>query len=1133
MKKSLLPIIFLIILTVSLIFFWFKEGLLVGNAESGLAFYNLSKYVQFSSYSWTDANLGYDGALLVGANPTYWILSLFEQIKVPSFLIQALFFWLILIVSSLSLFFLSKELFPEINNKIAILAVIFYLFNPFSLTNIWNRYLITQMVLSAALPFLLCLYLLALRRKKFTFAILSGLISFLFSFGLAGPSNALVFWGVLAFTTFFYITIAKKIKEPFFYLKAFFSTFIVFLVVNLWWIAKLIESNFTKARFSSVNFFDQNNLDTLLIESQLLGSFINTFRFLHGIYFTQGQEWARFFTFKPMIILEFLITAVVLLCIFIYRRNKEVLFLGLLFIIGLFLEKGNNLPFGGIFEFLFVKIPLLQAFRNPFEKLGIITVLAASLLFAKGLGGAFEIIKKDAISKILYTVTFLFLLFVWGKPFWSSEVFSSNENIPKDQAKSYKVKVPDYYKSAKEWFRSQNGNFRFISVPLRGEGISFNWEKPYTGVDLSYTLFGPSSISNNTTIPYFADFVSALSNYQLNSKILNFLPMSNIKYILLRNDINFLRDHMANPVKLEENLDYLVTDDLIKKVANFEDKLHIYELSQDWYWPKIYITNKVLVSNKSYDLHDIDRLDVNFPKNIIAVIDSTSVLEDKKRFNNWIIRPDATFFPILVNLDQNFNDTDILSKLPSTDSLPGQSGYLLSKIKEELEVPYSGINYWDQIIYRISLLSKRLVEIYKLKKQNIESPEVNQMETSFEGELDKISKVLQQRNKIGAQIPSFLLENMLLQYLLTKKIESGIQKSLKELLLNLRVISSFELPDNQKYIVYKFNIAFKDYYNLNLDSQTQDFKFFLDGNKVEEASVEKVNSKMILDKGEHELAIPIEQKNVTLVANEDQINLVPLQPFIKPFKLSDTPQTYQIDFDYQFINGGNLALYVTDDINIVIPNYLQYVSNAVSHASIQYNSNFGATQAAVQIQSDEDVKVRNLRIRLVKKPDPIFKMSNFSLTNPSKDNTSWDFIKINPAHYLVKITKNNPEEELLVFSETYDPKWKIFRGSEKDWENAKLVSQWRDRSKEYALREAGSIPTSLNDAPLISDDKHYLVNGFGNGWMIEGSGEYYLDLIFTPQHTLEIASIISKASILIISGALIFVFIRKRKYEKI
>lgn len=1132
MKKRLLPIVFLITLTVSLIFFWFKEGLLIGNAEAGLAFYNLSKYVQFSSYSWTDANLGYDGALLVGANPTYQMLSFLEQTKIPSFLIQALFFWLILIVSSVSLFFLSRELFPEINNKISILAVIFYLFNPFSLANIWNRYLITQMVLSAALPLLLYLYLLAFRRKKIIFAILSGLISPLFSFGLAGPSNTLVLWGVLAFTTFFYIAVAKKIKESFFYLKAFFSTFIVFLIVNLWWIAKLIESNFTKVRYSPVNFFDQGNLDTLSIESQLLGSFINTFRFLHGTYFTQGQEWARFFTFKPMVILEFLITLVILLCIFIYRKNKEVLFLGLLFIIGLFLEKGNNLPFGGIFEFLFIKIPLLQAFRNPFEKLGIIPVLAASLLFARGLLGAFEIIKKDAVSKILYTVTFLFLLFVWGKPFWSSEVFSSNENIPKEQAKSYKVKVPDYYKSAKDWFGSQSGNFRFISLPLRGEGISFNWEKPYTGVDLSYTFFGLPSISNNTTIPYFADFVSALSNYQLNSKILNFLPMSNIRYLLLRNDINFLRDHMVNPAKIEENLDHLITDNLIKKVANFEDKLQIYELYQDWNWPKIYVTNKVLVSNKSYDLHDINKLDVNFPKNTIAVIDSTSVLEDKKRFNNWVIRPDATFFPILVKLNQNLDDMAILSKLPNTDSSLGQSDHLFSKIKEELEMPSPGINYWDQSTYRISLLSKKLVEIYKFKKQKVQMQEVDQMEKAYLDELDKISKVLEQRNKIGAQIPSFLLENMLLQYLLTEKMEGSIQKPLKELLLNLGVIPSFELPDNQKYIVYKFNIAFKDYYNLNLDSQTQDFKFILDGNRVEEASIKKVNSKMILDKGEHELAIPIEQKNVTLVANEDQINLVPLQPFIKPFKLFDTPQTYQIDFDYQFINGGNLALYVADDINIVIPTYLQSVSDAISHVSIQYNSNFGATQAAIKIQSDGDVKVRNLKISLIKKPDPIFKMSNFSLDDPSKDNASWDFIKINPAHYLIKIKKNNPKEELLVFSETYDPKWKVFRGSKKDWENAKLVAQWGDKSKEYSFRNADSIPTSLNGASLISDDKHYLVNGFGNGWMIEGSGEYYLNLIFTPQHTLEITYTISKASILIISGTLIFIFIRKKKYEK-
>src|SRR3989344_9196222 len=111
-------LLILIFITTSLILFWFKEGLLIGNAESGLPFYNLAKQVNISSWAWTDINLGNNTALLSGVTPTLWLLSLFEGWGVPGFFIEAVFFWLILTISALAIFFLSKELFSEIDNKI-------------------------------------------------------------------------------------------------------------------------------------------------------------------------------------------------------------------------------------------------------------------------------------------------------------------------------------------------------------------------------------------------------------------------------------------------------------------------------------------------------------------------------------------------------------------------------------------------------------------------------------------------------------------------------------------------------------------------------------------------------------------------------------------------------------------------------------------------------------------------------------------------------------------------------------------------------------------------------------------------------------------------------------------------------
>lgn len=1085
-------ILLLIFITTSLIFFWFKEGLLIGNAESGLPFYNLKKQVEISSRAWTDTNLGNNTALLVGVTPAYWVLSLLENINIPPFLIQALFFWFILTVSALSIFFLTKELFPEIENKIAILASIFYLFNLFSLANIWTRFLTNHMVASAAIPLLFYLYLLAIRKEKLSYGVLTGFTSVLFSFALTSNSIIIILWSLFGFTTLFYIVTGKSIEKSFFYIKVFLLTLIIFFVVNLWWISQLLELMLVKTSLGAVgNFLSQGNLDTLSIESQLLGSFINTLRFMHGTFFVQGQEWARFFTFKPIMLLEFLLTLVIFICILIYRKQKEVLLLGLLFLTGLFLVKGNNLPFGGIFEFLFVKIPIVQVFRNPFEKLGFVLILTGSLLFAKGINGIFEYIGRTSVNRILYYIIFIFLLFVWGRPFWSSEALSSNENIPKEQVKDYKVKVPDYYKEANEFFNDQEGSFRFVSLPIRGEGISYNWEKPYIGVDLSFTFFDTPNISNNTTIPFYSELVLSLSNYQLNPKVVNFFPFIDAKYILLREDLNYLRDHMANPKVLNSKLEQMVDNGVLSKKANFGGKLSIYEIDEKWFWPKIYITPKIAVSNKSYELNDIDRLDPSFPEQMIGIIDSGSLTEGENRFSNRIVKPETVFFPYFVNLEQDLRDEDVLSRLPNINSLPGQSGYSLSKTKDELEVPFSGVNYWDQIVYKISLLGKRAVEIFKMQRLQFSPSVIKHAEISYKEEIDRLSLILIQRSKIGVQIPNTIQENLLLQYLLAKRVGSSIKEPLKELLLNLDVVPKFELPhsDDQKYIVYRFNMPFEDYYYLNLDNFSSDINLFLDGQEIPKK--DNGEFKMRLDKGQHELSARLDLTSQRMFLSEDYADLSPTLPFRKDIEFEDLTQIYKIDFDYKLNSGDRLGVFVIDDTNQVSPTYFTPSRNDWNHVSIQYNSNFGATSAQLQIQSNGEAQVRNFKIIKVEKPNPIFTSSAFSLNETS--DTTWDFVKINPAHYLIKVKKNSTKEELLVFSELFDSKWKIY-GKDKEFEN-----------------------------------NHFLVNGYANGWVIDKSGDYYLELKFSPQKTLEITGILAIVSFVLIGCTFLLLELKKRK----
>lgn len=1127
-NKLVLPVFLIIFVVTSLVFFWFKEGLLIGNAESGLPFYNLSKQVQLFSRAWTDTNVGYNTALLTGTIPTYYFLSLFESIGMLSFIVEALFFWLVLTIACISIFFLTKELFPELSNKIAVLAPFFYIFNTYSMSQIWNRFLTNHMVALAALPLLIYLYILALKRRKYLYSLLMAAVSTLFAFAFSSISTNLILWGMLTFVTIFYTLTSKDFKEALFYPKAFIIAIIAFSAVNLWWIGPLIELNFSKTQFSAIsNFLSQGNLDTLYIESQLLGSYVDTTRFIHSPFFTQGQDWAKFFSNPFLVLLEFVITGIILLSLIIYHRKKAVLMLGILFLIGLFLVKGSNPPFGQIFELLFIKFPILQVFRNPFEKLGLILILTGSILFAKGASGVFEFLqKKIKIGNFFYLITFLIIVFVFGKPFWSSEIFSSNESIPKENAKSYKIEVPNYYQDANDWLNNDKGTFRFVSLPLRGEGISYNWEKPYIGVDLSFTLFDVPNISNNTTIPYYSDFVLALSNYQLSGKLINFLPFSNIKYLLLRDDLNFLRDHMANPQNVNKNLERMVENGLLSREASF-DKLSLYKVNEKLFWPKIYIAPNILVSNKSADVSDIDKYGPGFPEQTVGIIDSQSVLGNKNEFNNWLIKPQTTIFPLVANLSEDILTEDyILSRLPRVDKLPGEEGYSLSKTKEVLEMPSKGVNYWDGVVYKLISLGKRLVEIYRLSSHGKIS-EIKLAENTYKKEFEDISSILSQRSKMGVPIPATLQENLLIQYFLAKKIKSDIKETLRKVLLDLNIAPSYDLPivENQNYIVYRFDIPISGEYELKFGDLSVS-KMFIDGG---EASKNKEDKRVLsLNEGTHEVAIPLSDLQEVIFSDNQLINIDVQSIFKKTIDYIDIPSPYQIDFDYKFNSGNTLQMLITDDTNQTIPIYLTRVGNDWSHFTTKFQNNFGALTALLQMQSNGQVNIQNLKISRLKRLDPTL-LSSFSQNNQS--DTTWDWIKINPTHYLIRIQKNNNNPELLVFSELFNSKWQIYSGNNQDWQNAQLISEWRGKSREFSLTSNINFSSGSTGTSFLNDDQHFLVNGYGNGWIIKESGEHYLNLIFMPQQTLQFSATISKVSLILIGGATILLFI-KRRYEK-
>ncbi|MDY6893959.1 MAG: hypothetical protein SVO01_00855 [Thermotogota bacterium] len=137
------------------------------------------------------------------------------------------------------------------------------------------------------------------------------------------------------------------------------------------------------------------------------------------------------------------------------------------------------------------------------------------------------------------------------------------------------------------------------------------------------------------------------------------------------------------------------------------------------------------------------------------------------------------------------------------------------------------------------------------------------------------------------------------------------------------------------------------------------------------------------------------------------------------------------------------------------------------------------------------------------------------LFNPEdySDEPSIVFQKINPTKYKVHVSTDEPF--FLVFSESYHPQWKAYL-DKKSFEFNDIIASYDNVDVKEAKHEMKFTPGDISYlfADPISDDKHFIVNGYANSWYIEETGEYDLTLYFLPQSLFYLGLFISGGTLI-------------------
>lgn len=1135
----------LLLVAIFLTSIWFHKGLALGGGEAGLPFYHLSNELNIVSHSWVEKALGNQTGIVTALSLYFSFFSFFQSIGVPAAVLQAFLFFILLATGLLGMSTLVEYSFK--NKTIAFFASLFYTLNLFAMTIAWNRFQYSFMFLYAVMPICLYIFIRGLEQKKIIYSLILNVVIVASLMAFASFPLLLLFWFILGMYLFYFFITKRNKKQIIWGIQYYIVNCLVFVIFNLWWIIQFIQTFTASAYVSQQSYSPSDDYITFTALSDSLGRIDFLMRLMHKDFFTWMQVvWGTIYQQPFFILLTFLPLAFIYGSLFTKNKPREYFYYIFLASIGIFFAKGSNEPFGGIFYFLFTHFRLLEAFRNPFEKIGFIIPLAYAPLFGYGLYGFYSnLVKKKKKLSIFLTGVMLFLIcgvLVW--PMWNGWLFTSNEPPANNVAIGDYVKVPGYYQDANTWLNEQPGDFRTIALPLKGEGLTHTWEYGYNGVDLSSSLFDKPFLAFCTGLEYLCPITNNLPILLVNhpEDFWKTLPPLGVNDVMVRSDVDYRLRAMQSPTDVKKLLTVPNSNFSLQKTFG---KLAFYKLTPSLTVPKITGATTAILFNSPQDESFIEAAPyADYKKGDIYITDPQKA-GDYKNYTKQIVLKADLFSP--EDLDVSKENAE--AALPYIRFLPDSRFYQISRIKEAFTRFLAGNDTSREITVESD---KRLVETKRLVEKNEFIPAEKTL-NEYQSYLTRFSHdpslVADKLNKMDLLRQKYVLADTIAMVQGQKQNDKSyqqVQSFLTDLLFALDIAPKYPL-DLTQYSQYRSSVPQEGDYTLQFETKnwqqfydTSTIEIIVDDSKKNILPITKaqdtVQSVVHLTAGVHQINIakpPL--KN--LVAESDQGTSLEAdhkpRNYVFPFTTFDPLGKYDISFDYILDKGSPPVVSIMHDTDVVkqkitqpflsievdLGNYARdwqtvhaiASSDPIAHASnlvftaLPWNDcklrNTGLLSPRcnnVSFFNDynrpSQVRIRNIVVTR-EVTNNLFLTKTKQITKPLVA-PKITYTKRNAATYIVTV-QDASTPFFLSFLESFHPLWKA-----------------------YYLDDKGN-------RTLISEKKHVLINSFANGWFIEKKGNYTLLLEFSPEKYMHWGEIISFGSIILSLGLLLYVRVRK------
>lgn len=563
-EKFIIPLL-AVLLFAALFFRWFlpfplSTGDWSYKFPSAISEYGLYPHAWNMSFG---SGFGGNDVFLLALNSYFYSTTsvLFNYLHLPWIAIEKIvWYWPYIIVSSAGAFFLFRKFFVNDTSLACISSVIFVL-NTYALLIVGGGQMGVAMGY-AMLPWVFYAFLSVLnetnRKKAIRAGVVAGIIfsiQLLFDLRIAYVSVMLIgIYYVLYLITHKFISSLKETLIPFGIVPA-----LIIFLLNFFWIVPFI-------------LFGQNPLVKLgdafsgtgIISFLSFANFENTISLLHPNW--PDNLFGKVYFMRP----EFLVIPILAFGLLLLLKNDKqkypLLALSFIALLGAFLAKGANPPFGETYIWMFEKIPGFMMFRDSSKWYGMVA-LAYCILIPYMLSKVSGVrLKVVVIKKHIY-----FAKYVLPTAFLAFWLFTLRPAYTGDLKGTFISKnEPQEYVQLAKFIEKDKGFYRTLWVPTFHQ----------------YTYYS----NTHPAIPG-ADYYLAYNAKSISSKInkdKDNLAMSSVKYIIVPEDTEgkiFQNDRKYSEKIYQTNIDAIKKIQGIREVKRF-GKIVVFEAPniKDHFW---------------------------------------------------------------------------------------------------------------------------------------------------------------------------------------------------------------------------------------------------------------------------------------------------------------------------------------------------------------------------------------------------------------------------------------------------------------------------------------------------------------------------------------------------------------------